>query len=81
MSSVGAFEAKNNFSRLLARARRGETITITHRGAPVARLMPPEQASGQNAFAEAVERMQARTRELGGVSRQEILEWIAEGRR
>ena len=80
MTTVGAFEAKNSFSRLLARARRGETVTITHRGKPVARLVPPDEDRVAS-FAKAVDDMQARVRERGGVSREEILEWIAEGRR
>jgi len=38
--TVAAREANQHFSRLLARAQRGETITITKYGAPVARLAP-----------------------------------------
>jgi prevent-host-death family protein len=38
--TVGAFDAKTHFSRLLARVARGESITITRHGAPVARLVP-----------------------------------------
>lgn len=37
---VGAFEAKTKLSRLLERVARGETITITRNGVPVARLAP-----------------------------------------
>ncbi|HLI19814.1 MAG TPA: type II toxin-antitoxin system prevent-host-death family antitoxin [Stellaceae bacterium] len=37
---VGAFDAKTHFSRLLKRVARGESITITHHGTPVARLVP-----------------------------------------
>lgn len=37
---VTASEANQNFSRLLRDASNGETITITQRGKPVARLMP-----------------------------------------
>jgi prevent-host-death family protein len=40
MDTVGAFDAKTNFSALLARVERGEQIVITRRGKPVARLMP-----------------------------------------
>lgn len=38
--TVTASEANQNFSRLLREASGGETITITQRGKPVARLMP-----------------------------------------
>jgi len=39
-NTVGAFDAKTHFSRLLKRVARGESITITHHGTPVARLVP-----------------------------------------
>jgi prevent-host-death family protein len=40
MTAVGAFEAKTHFAQLLERVQRGEEITITRRGKPVARLVP-----------------------------------------
>jgi prevent-host-death family protein len=40
MKTVGAFEGKTHFSRLLAEAEAGETIIITKNGRPVARLEP-----------------------------------------
>lgn len=40
MDSIGAFEAKTQFSQLLERVERGEQIVITKRGTPVARLVP-----------------------------------------
>jgi prevent-host-death family protein len=42
MESIGAFEAKTHLSSLLDRAERGERITITKRGRPVAMLVPVE---------------------------------------
>lgn len=46
MREVGAFEAKTHLFDLLAAMEAGETITITRRGKPVARLAPvtPTQA-------------------------------------
>jgi len=38
---VGAFEAKTHLSELLQRVREGDRVIITHRGAPVAVLVPP----------------------------------------
>ena len=38
--SVGAYEAKTHLSALLDRVERGETLTITRNGRPVARLVP-----------------------------------------
>lgn len=40
MTSVGAFEAKTHLSELLDRVEKGEEVTITRHGAPVARLVP-----------------------------------------
>ena len=42
MRKIGAFEAKTHLSALLDAVAQGETITITKRGRPVARLVPPE---------------------------------------
>ena len=38
---VGAFEAKTHLSELLQRVREGDRVVITHRGVPVAVLVPP----------------------------------------
>lgn len=46
MREVGAFEAKTHLSELIAAVEAGETVTITRRGRPVARLMP---VAGTNA--------------------------------
>jgi prevent-host-death family protein len=40
MMKVNVYEAKTHFSGLLRRVALGEEITITKRGAPVARLVP-----------------------------------------
>lgn len=40
MSEVGIYEAKTHFPRLVARAQRGERITITRHGKAVAELRP-----------------------------------------
>ncbi len=42
MSSVGAYEAKTHLPQLLNRVAKGERITITKHGIPVAILHPPE---------------------------------------
>jgi prevent-host-death family protein len=39
-STVGAFEAKTHLSELLDRVEKGEEITITRHGTPVAKLLP-----------------------------------------
>jgi prevent-host-death family protein len=43
-SSVDSFEAKTHLPALLERVARGERITITKRGKPVAKLVPFEPA-------------------------------------
>ena len=40
MESIGAFDAKTHLSELLQRVERGEEITITRHGKPVAKLVP-----------------------------------------
>jgi len=41
MVSMGVYEARTRFSALLQRVQRGERITITRHGRPVAVLSPP----------------------------------------
>ena len=40
MPSVGVYEAKTKLPRLLCRVARGDRITITKHGVPIARLVP-----------------------------------------
>ena len=42
MKSVGSYEAKTHLPRLLSRVEKGETITITKRGKPIAVLTPAQ---------------------------------------
>ena len=37
---IGAYEAKSRLSALLDRVARGEQVTITRHGVPIARLVP-----------------------------------------
>lgn len=39
---VGVRELRNGLSAYLRRARRGETMLVTDRGRPVARIVPPD---------------------------------------
>jgi len=45
MSTVGLREFKNKFSKYVARARGGESVSITDRGHIVAELSPPKRFS------------------------------------
>ena len=42
MKTVGTFEAKTHLNELLKRESKGESIRITRRGIPVAKLVPSE---------------------------------------
>jgi prevent-host-death family protein len=45
MVTVSVTEAKNTLSALLARVKAGETVVITERGIPVARIEPSASAA------------------------------------
>jgi prevent-host-death family protein len=79
MKTVGAFEAKTHLNELLQRASKGETIQITRRGIPVAKLSPPDSNQKEDGHILAVSiRRLRRGATLGKVS---IRELIDEGRR
>ena len=48
MESIGAYDAKTHLSSLLERVIKGERITITKHGVPVAVLQPPEYERKRN---------------------------------
>jgi prevent-host-death family protein len=80
MREVGAFEAKNKLSALLDLVERGEEVTITRHGRPVARLVAPAPAGNREAAVAAVKRMRELRKgvTLGGLK---IKDLINEGRR
>jgi prevent-host-death family protein len=80
MIEVGTYQAKTMLSRLLERVRAGETVVITSRGRPVARLVPAEPEGGERLAAAAVQRILERRRRMPRVSRDEILRWRDQGR-
>ena len=43
MKSVGSYEAKTHLPRLLSEVEKGESITITKRGKPIAVLSPAQE--------------------------------------
>ncbi len=79
MKTVGAFDAKTHLNELLQRASKGETIQITRRGIPVAKLSPPDSDHKEDAHDLAASiRQLRRGATLGKLS---IRELIDEGRR
>lgn len=81
MKTVGAFQAKTQLSQLLDEVERGEAITITRRGRPVA-LLAPVQSSRRKKTGEAwlakVKRLRRGITLGGGVT---IRQLIDEGRK
>jgi prevent-host-death family protein len=48
MKSVGTFEAKTHLNELLKRVSQGESIRITRRGIPVAKLAPAGESESKD---------------------------------
>jgi prevent-host-death family protein len=48
MKEAGIRAARQNLSQLIAEVRKGHEITITDRGKPVARLVPPRPAEARS---------------------------------
>ena len=48
MMTVGSFDAKTHLAKLLERVANGESIEITRRGVPVARLVPISDDRNRN---------------------------------
>ncbi len=79
MTSVGAYEAKTHLPRLLDRVERGECLTITRHGRPVAQLVPVngDREQAKAAAARIVERRQR----LKRAPLEELIDSIHEGHR
>jgi prevent-host-death family protein len=79
MLEVGSYEAKTHLPRLLERVARGERITITKHGVPVA-LLIPVSGRQEGSTAETVEQLRLfrKGRKRGSVTLRRMIE---EGRR
>jgi prevent-host-death family protein len=79
MKKVGTFEAKTRLSELLDQVAKGEIITITKHGIPVAELRPVSGLARQNipAVIERIRQVRQGNR-LNGLSLRALIE---EGRR
>ena len=79
METVGAYEAKTHLPKLLERVSKGERITITKHGVPVAVLQSPDPEKTLDIKSVIAELHNLRSRHsLGGLS---IRKMIEEGRR
>lgn len=76
MKTVGAFEAKNTLGSLLDLVEKGEEITITRHGRPVARLTGVGAEFDREKARKAVEEIKRMRKgvTLGGVSLRELIE-------
>lgn len=78
METIGAYEAKTHLPKLLERVMKGERITITKHGVPVAVLQPPlpQKTEPKKVITELLKFREKNV--LKGLS---IREMIEEGRR
>jgi len=76
MRQIGAFEAKNTLGTLLDEVERGEEITITRRGKPVARLVAADARTGVQQALDAVAEMKILRRgvTLGALSLRQLID-------
>ena len=86
MREVCAFEATTHLSALLDDVAAGETVMITKRGSPVARLVPVGDrerwaADGRSRVREAGDALRALRARFGGATIEEILELRDAGRK
>jgi prevent-host-death family protein len=76
-NTVGAYEAKTHLPRLLERVAKGETITITKHGVPIAVLTPPpaDRKMTPGEAADALRRFRGELEKRGvSISAEEIRE-------
>lgn len=76
MKTVGAYEAKTHFSRLIQDAARGERVAITRNGVPVALLVPADNKPDPREVVRQLRELRCGAT-LGGLS---LREMIDEGR-
>lgn len=78
--TVGAYEAKTHLPGLLARVERGERVTITRHGRPIAQLIPAEPTSPIESVLAQMQQLRAALQESGR-SDLRVRELIDDGRR
>lgn len=79
MESIEALEAKTPLPTLLDRVARGESLTITRNGIPVALLVPVE--TDRSRAREAVARIAERRRHIKGARLEQIRDSVHENHR
>ena len=79
MEMIGAYEAKTHLATLLERVERGEHLTITRHGKPVALLIPV--VTDRQQARQAAVRIVERRRQLKKAPLAELMATIHEGNR
>jgi prevent-host-death family protein len=83
MKTIQASEAKTHFLRILDKVEKGESVTVSRHGKPIARIVPIPPSDDERR--ERIERAMANIREIRKrtkpVSIEEILSARDEGRR
>ena len=79
MEMIGAYEAKTHLPQLLERVARGEHLTITRHGKPVAQLIPV--TADRERAKQAAARIIERRRHLKKAPLAELMATIHEGHR
>jgi prevent-host-death family protein len=75
MQTVGAYEAKTHLPALLDRVAKGERITITRHGVPVAMIVPPSSVGKADVHETIRGILESRkNHRLGGLSIQDMRE-------
>lgn len=76
---IGIYDARTRWSELIKRVSKGEEITITRHGVPIARVVPPN-GPRKESVRKAIEDIREfrKRHKLGGLS---IRQMIEEGRR
>jgi prevent-host-death family protein len=80
VKKIQAVAAKARLAELLDEVERGDTIVITRRGKPVARLVP-DPARRQRDIEQVIADIKEMRKHTGRATVKEILAWRDEGRR
>ncbi|MFW5681785.1 MAG: type II toxin-antitoxin system Phd/YefM family antitoxin [Phycisphaeraceae bacterium] len=81
-NTVGAFEAKTHFSRILDCVERGESVLVTRRGREVARIVPVQaEHDRRTRAAAAFDRMKQTRKRIGRAPLAELAGLPHEGHR
>ena len=80
MLIVGSYEAKTRLPELLRSVERGESVTITRRGVPIARIIGVDPGAGEDTES-VIARMRRARSARTAVSSDEILSARDHGRR